>query len=344
MDRATARLTLDRIGSSPDVRPHLVLPSRDNAHETTREVLESESGIMLVTGDAAMGKTWLRNSIERELPLGYKSVTIDCGPGDRIDRLEAKLAHALGLEDRDRLACLDFLAERCRNDERWTLIVEEAHNLSLEMLEAVRVLFERSSFASWLLLGRTSLARRISTPSHSSIAARLSGFEHLGPIDADEAEVLLNHHFPSSEWSMESVERLHRDAAGIPGLLIRLASREVREVDPAGVLHEPEAVRRSTARGEVKVHRASEPQPHFVPPLLGVDRPPLRVEDGVIEVGWNSDNDLDESEEPVPGSVVSGGTPLRQPLDEPSRESRFEYPADRSGLASPTSRPRSMDE
>lgn len=272
MDRDWSR---DRAESGP------VLPSRRAALEALRRAVATGSGPALLTGEPGAGKTWLVGRLRRESegrgPDAPRWLAVDLAPTTNPADLLRSIAVGLGLLTDGqptagalRLALTDCLTERSTDSRRWALVIDEAHLATPEVLEEVRVLSNRlgqpDGFAALVLVGQTSLARRLATRPLAALEARLSARVHLDPIDADEARALLGPGLDDAE-----VERRHRDAAGNPGRLLRQA-RSVTAPGP---------------RRSIRVEPAQPVPPPSVP--LVQARPPLLVEDGLIEVGWDSE-------------------------------------------------------
>jgi type II secretory pathway predicted ATPase ExeA len=257
------------------------LPSRRAALDACRAAIEA--GPVLITGEAGAGKTWLAGRLAAEAPA-WRWAVVDLTPTtDAVDLLRA-IAHRLGLPEPDsdpRLALADALRERDVDGRRWALVVDEAHLAPPEVLEEARVLSNRlgrpDGFAAMVLIGQTPLACRVETRPLAALEARLAARVHLRPIDADEAIELVARLRPGRAADVAEVERWHRDAAGNPKRLLRLASA------PAPRAAHPRPIP-APAAADVEVE---SPLPS--PPRLGSDRPPIHVEDGLIEVGWEAE-------------------------------------------------------
>jgi hypothetical protein len=307
MDRPTTRTDADARGSRLDPHEAFVLPSRRPALNRCRGAIEAGGGIgigpILLTGNAGVGKTWLWRRLRDESPPSRRWIGVDLTPANDPAEFYRLIAHELGRIEPTRVDLVDYLAELQADGERLILAIEEAHNLSMPVWEEVRVLANRlgrpGGFASMVLVGQTSLARRFSTRPFASIEARLASKVHLGPIDVDEARELLTGLRPGREWSVEEVEALHRDGAGNPGRMLRML----------GPLDSPSIALLATRPGPVPL--LVPPSPMASPdPLTGPGRPPIRVEENMIEVGWSPDDAPspgEEVEEPgVPVPTASG--------------------------------------
>ena len=303
MDRAATRETATAEG--------FALPSRLAALGTCRAALAAEEpGPVLLTGEAGAGKTWLWDRLVAGWPADRRWLAVDLAPASDPADLHHALGLGLGLPEpaRTRAGLAEFLAEADDDGRRWGLVVDEAHNASAEVLEELRLLSNRlgrpGGFAALLLVGQTRLARRLGTIPLAAIEARIAARAHLRPLDADEARDLLAHRFPGRPWGGAEADHLHREAGGNPRRLLRLAA--------------PLA-----ARGRTFAPPAARPELPAVAseaaslPRLGAPRPPLRVEDGLIEVGWDGpDPAADAEPEPQSARPVANRDP--EPPSEPA--------------------------
>jgi type II secretory pathway predicted ATPase ExeA len=337
MDRPTPRPDADTPGSRPEADEALVLPSRRRALDLCRSLAIGKGigprdctpiGPILVTGDAGVGKTWLWRRIEADAPPGRRWIAVDLTPSDDPADFYRLIAHELGLVEAatnppaaSRVALVDFLAGREADGERIGLVVEEAHNLSGDLWEEVRILANRldrpGGFASMLIVGQTSLAIRFSTRPFASMEARLASRVHLGPIGVDEARELLARLRPGRDWADDELELLHRDASGNPRRLLRLAGPAVERTMtdgraenrlPSPIDHRPiedlDPTEASTPAVESPAVIASPM------PLTGPAKPPILVEENMIEVGWAAEDNaspvgLDGRSNPRPGAPAS---------------------------------------
>lgn len=325
-------------------RDHEILPSRAAVLDLLRAGLRS--GPALLTGEAGSGKSWLADRLIQEADdLTWASV--DLSPEATPADLYADLGLALGLDPcaTHRRSLSEFLALRAADGRRFGLLVDEAHLAATATLEELRVLSNRlgrlDGFAAMVLVGQTELARRVMTYALSALESRLTARAQLRPIDADEACFLLRYEFPGRLLDGLTIERLHRDSAGNPAKLLRLASAvptvSADRLDPpvrrpgtrpgplVGVLGsgldeeaEPESDPDFDPDSESDFDSDLEPERGELPLLdealgdrLAAVRPPLRVEDHVVEVGWeDSARTTDEiTPEPVEFPHAPAGVP-----------------------------------
>ncbi len=203
------------------------------------------------------------------------------------------------------------LAERSADGPGVVLILDEAHLAPAEMLEEVRLLSNGlgrpDGFAAILVLGQTGLATRIESRALAPLGSRIAARLHLRPLDADEARDLLATARPGRDWSRAEADSLQMASRGnARGLLLRADSAS------------------GPVRGPVSALPASTPTPTPVEdledrrPAMVPTKPPLRVEDGLIEVGW--DSGAEDEPAPPPPRTRQVEAPALAIADEPGPE------------------------
>jgi len=312
--------------ASGDLVGDLILESRREALASLRSAVLRRSGPVLLTGEAGVGKTWLWRQLVSRLSSSWRWIGVDLSPADVPTDLYRLIAHALGFGGVEglrgtRTALAEFLEERSADGEAWGLVVDEAQSVSREVLEEIRILTNRlgtnNGFAALILVGHTGLARRIVTPIHEALAVRLVEHIHLRPLDVDEAARLIAEASPAFRDDRETLERLHRDSGGNPKRLLNWVSRQRSLAAPFHSRPQPTP---SLPRSEpiAPVLEPAEPEESRPAPVLGPPKPPLHVEEGLIEVGWepSSDLDTDPDVEAISLERPSGNESLDGPAEE----------------------------
>jgi general secretion pathway protein A len=170
--------------------------------ETHREGLatlvygvNSGKGFVMLTGEVGTGKTLLLHALLGQLdsttnsafifnpkldPLGFfRMLFEELGVGPAC---ESKAEYLLALND--------YLIEKLAANERVLLIVDEAQNLSTEMLEEIRLLSNletpTSKLIQIMLVGQPELQLLIDQPALRQLRQRIALRHHLRPFDEVE--------------------------------------------------------------------------------------------------------------------------------------------------------------
>jgi type II secretory pathway predicted ATPase ExeA len=282
-------------------------------------VRDGREGPVLITGEPGAGKTWLAERLADELPAGWRALSVELTSA--LDALEflRLVADALGLPMTERLGSVRLRIRAALEDDatdgrHWLLIVDEAHRGSPAVWEELHMLSsalgQPPGFSAIVVMGRTELARELATRRLDEWAIRLGLHVHLMPLDLDEARELLGFHGRAGCVAESALEELHRDALGNPRMLLRLADSRARAIRTDKTLargRRPDPSNsplRSAGRAPVRIENPVAPirpasgsvppedsKPARAPSLIP-SRPPIRLEDGLVEVGW--DGDLEE--------------------------------------------------
>jgi type II secretory pathway predicted ATPase ExeA len=294
----------------PSPAESVALPSRGEAIVVLRLALEGKLGPALITGEPGVGKTWLWRRLQAEMPLPWRWRGVDVPPSIDPGGLYSLIGHGLGLpptrhEARARLALADFFREAAAEGARWALVLDEAQNASVAVLEEIRLLANRlgqsDGPSALILVGQTALARRLAVRPQSALVPRLAAHVHLRGLDLEEARAFVRGLAPAVLWDDRTLERRHRDAGGNPRRLLLAARPGV--VSRAGKPAMP--LKPAAAAAPAPPAVAANPEV-WETPAMGPIKPPLMVGDGMIEVGWEPSAEFHETQqEPAPSDFVA---------------------------------------
>ncbi len=111
---------------------------------------------------------------------------------------------------------------------RTLLIIDEAQNLSIEILEELRLLSninsEKDLLLQILLVGQPELRVKLSRPELTQFAQRVSVFFDLKRLDRDETHAYVQHRLEvaggdSTLFRPEAIDLVHARARGVPRLV-----------------------------------------------------------------------------------------------------------------------------
>ena len=196
--------------------------------------VRSRKGFVLLTGEVGTGKTMLLHSLLSQLDRETAAAFIF---NPRLEPLDffRMLFEELGIEQACHtkaeylLALNRFLIERLERDLPTLLIVDEAQNLSAEMLEEIRLLSNLETSTSKLLqimlVGQPELADMIAKPELRQLRQRIVLRHNLRPFTEEE----MNHYVDErlrlagytgkALFKNSALRELYRVTGGVPRLI-----------------------------------------------------------------------------------------------------------------------------
>lgn len=220
---------------APDPGYLLMTPVHREALAMLQYGLMSQKGLIVLTGDAGTGKTTLLRAVQADAQNALLFVTIT-NPRLRREEFVETVAHGFGLSDAAALSKprllreLDTLLRDRLTQGLWSaLIVDEAHALSNELLEEVRLLAnletDETKLLSIVLAGQPELADRLNEASQWHLKQRVALRCALNCLTKEESFALIASRIrraggqPSAVFTREAVECCHEYARGIPRLI-----------------------------------------------------------------------------------------------------------------------------
>lgn len=165
--------------------------------------IRGEGGFVLLTGEVGAGKTTLCRCFLEQLPA-HCDVAFVINPKLTVPELLATLCEELRIAlpaEHGNKACIDLINKHllaAHAQGRTTLlIIDEAQNLSDEVLEQVRLLTNLETHECKLLhiilLGQPELRDKLARPELRQLSQRIVARYHLGPLQRDEIAPYIRH-------------------------------------------------------------------------------------------------------------------------------------------------------
>jgi general secretion pathway protein A len=164
--------------------------------------VRERKGFIVLTGEIGTGKTTLLRSLLARLDRDTHVAYIHNSALEIEGLLEYMLqdwgVKSTATTHAQRLFELnEFLIDQHRQGLSPVLVIDEAQNLSLATLEAVRLLsnFETTSqkLMQILLVGQPELRHKLNTPELRQLKQRIGLRCHIGPLSPDETRLYIRH-------------------------------------------------------------------------------------------------------------------------------------------------------
>jgi type II secretory pathway predicted ATPase ExeA len=198
--------------------------------------IKARRGFVVLTGEVGTGKTTLIQCLLDELNGTTKTALIFnmiVSPQDLLRYVCEKFGLVNYQENHkelhDYISLLEhFLLESYQKGENVALIIDEAQNLSAEVLENVRLLsnFEtaREKLLQILLVGQPELGTRLNRADVRQIKQRVALRHHLSPLNRAECEKYIAKRLEIAGGSMSlfssaAIAAVHSYSTGIPRLV-----------------------------------------------------------------------------------------------------------------------------
>ena len=220
--------------ATPDPRYLFLTKHTEEALACLTYGIEGRKGFVLLTGEVGTGKTTLVNKVLERLRHKQVSTAFIFNPRLSVPQFLNYMMADFGLpcESRSKGAILrqlnNWLLDRYRAGETAVLIVDEAQNLSDDLLEEIRLLTNLETFTEKLLqvvlVGQPELEQKLKQPHLRQLRQRLSMRAKTYPLGFEETESYVAERLRiagSNEPIFESraVAGIHRFSRGIPRLV-----------------------------------------------------------------------------------------------------------------------------
>ena len=221
-------------GASPDPRFLYMMPRIREALACLQYGIAARKGFVVMTGEVGTGKTTLLKTVLSSFTKDRVSTAFVFNPRlDVLDFLEFVLTD-FGIPPKARtksgmlLQLNRWLIERFRNQELCAIVVDEAQNLSWELLEEIRLLtnLETSSekLVQIVLSGQPELEEKLRNPSVRQLRQRISMWCKTYPLSSEETQAYIAERLRIAGARQpvllpEAVQLVYRYSKGIPRLI-----------------------------------------------------------------------------------------------------------------------------
>src|SRR5687767_11680811 len=223
---------------SPD--PQFLYLSR--AHARAKAYIESTiwftDGFVVVTGEIGSGKTTLIESFLRQLDSDVVVAQISQTQVSAVEFLQSVLVQfgfsPFKMKKAELIATLNsFLIEQYAAGRKVLLIIDEAQNLSLKVLEEIRLLSgieaTKEKVLRIILAGQPELNEKLDSPELVQLTQRIRLRFHLGTLSREDLRSYIRHRLDVAGadgreiFAEETFSELFKYTGGVPRLINTLA-------------------------------------------------------------------------------------------------------------------------
>lgn len=196
--------------------------------------IKERIGFILLSGEVGSGKTTIIRNIIKNLN-GNIHLSKVFNTKVSSQQLIAMINEDFGLEvaHKDKVTLLrdlnDFLIDKYAHQQHTMLIIDEAQNLSPELLEEVRMLSnletDKTKLLQIILVGQPELREALSQPELRQLRQRISISCHITPLSREETEEYIYHRLSVAgnkdavTFVEGTVDLIHNFSKGVPRLI-----------------------------------------------------------------------------------------------------------------------------
>ena len=198
-------------------------------------------GFVALTGEVGTGKTTLCHCLLQQLP---KNIDIALILNSKLNAIEllATLCDELGIIYDKNQHSLKILIDLLNlhlltahaNGRRTVLLIDEAQNLSMEVLEQIRLLTNletsKTKLLQIILVGQPELKELLKRQDLRQLNQRITARYHLLPLSLDETRAYIRHRLIVSNGHPEifkesAIRKIYKLSSGIPRVINILCDR-----------------------------------------------------------------------------------------------------------------------
>ena len=196
--------------------------------------IQERKGFIQLTGEVGAGKTTICRKLLEELGPSYRTALI-LNPCLTFDQLLQSIViefdlSVFGLDRVFYLQALNqFMLEQAQQGNDVVLIIDEAQDLSDEMLEHMRLLSnletDHQKLMQIVLMGQPELRDKLAQPTLRQLRQRITVRYHLGPLDPTETAYYINHRLTlagangTPRFDEGAIKLVYKYSGGVPRLI-----------------------------------------------------------------------------------------------------------------------------
>ena len=246
--------------TTPDSKFFFPSAKHLEALNSMRYAIEQRRGFVVITGEIGAGKTTVCRTLLNQLNMNTRVAVVTnthlTGRELIAEILEEFEIEYKGGSKQKLVSHLNaYLIQQLSQDNNVVLIIDEAQNLTPNVLEEVRMLSnletEKEKLIQIVLMGQPQLKSKLENPKLEQFKQRIVVYHHITPLTKEETEHYIRHRLgvanPNAQetFSQAALEVIYKYSRGIPRLINILCDSallsgyvyEMRQIN-AEVIHE----------------------------------------------------------------------------------------------------------
>ena len=219
---------------TPNSRFFFESSKHTEALSTLIYAIEGRKGFVVITGDIGSGKTTVCRTLLNKLTSETQTALITNTHMSGKDLLcsileDLEVDYIPGSKSKLLSQLNQYLIEQLRQDNNVVVIIDEAQNLTPNVLEEVRMLSnletENEKLIQIIFLGQPELKKKLSMPRLEQLRQRIAVFYHLTPLTEEETKQYILYRLKvASEsnrqyFTYEALNLVYQFSNGVPRLV-----------------------------------------------------------------------------------------------------------------------------
>ncbi|MDC0067703.1 AAA family ATPase [Gammaproteobacteria bacterium] len=203
--------------------------------------IQSDGGFVLLTGEVGTGKTTLCRCLLEQIHSDVETAFVLNPLAGRGRALMATICSEFGIKHPAKASLKTlvdqlntYLLDSHSNHRKAVLIIDEAQNLSYELLEQLRLLTNLETnerkLLQIILLGQPELLEMLEDRRLRQLSQRIIARFHLDALDSNETEAYITHRLAIANgqptlFTRSAMKRVYRISSGIPRVINLICDR-----------------------------------------------------------------------------------------------------------------------